>query len=465
MQSAQAENAKTLASLLQLDDDEAAQVLGMTVVVRASSDAPAQVVLRHVGQLLARTVVVNLGEVIEPIAAEILIGEVAPVTGAVVIRVGVTNLEITISSEHAVEHDPRATVPGILLLIGACYAAGMGLRLGLGHPFPLPYANTILVPLGKLVRGDARDIARPIQIGKVYLAGAGAIGNGVLSGLAGLDVRGELHIVDPKSVTLGILGRCLWFDAEDVGSPKAERLVARAQLAVPGVKLVPRVGRLQDLAERSAQPWLERLVVAVDSRRARRSLQEELPRDVFDASTTGIEEAVLHFNQMRDQCACLSCVYGADQAEEAHERHVATMLGVDLAAIRQHYIDADAARQIVTRHPQLNSAQLVGTAFDSLFKALCATGELGIEEGRTVLAPFSFVSVLAGAYLALELALRAASGDVIGPFNYWRVSPWTSPVFELQARLCARPNCETCGSPPIRAIVSDLWGWIGKEAR
>jgi molybdopterin/thiamine biosynthesis adenylyltransferase len=465
MQPAQAENAKTLASLLQIEDDEAAQVLGMTVVVRASSDAPAQAVLHHVRQLLARTVALSLGGASGAIAAEILIGDVAPVSGSVVIRVGVTNLEITISSEHAVEHDRRARVPGILLLIGACYAAGMGVRLGLGRPFPLSHSNTIRVPLGDLVRSDPGHIDRPIQIGKVYLAGAGAIGNGVLSGLAGLDVRGELHIVDPKSVTLGILGRCLWFDAEDVGRPKAERLAARAQSAVPGIKLVPRVARLQDLAERSAQAWLERLVVAVDSRRARRRLQDELPRDVFDASTTGIEEAVFHFNQMRDHCACLSCIYDADPAEDAHERHVAKMLGVDLAAIRLHYIDADAARQIVTRHPQLNSALLVGTAFDSLFKTLCATGELGIEEGRTVLAPFSFVSVLAGAYLALELALRAASGDVIGPFNYWRVSPWTSPVFELRTRLPARANCETCGSPPIRAIVGDLWGWIGKEAR
>jgi hypothetical protein len=455
------ENAKMLAKLLGVDDNEAAGLLEMTLVVRAASDPPSQAVRRHAVDVLKRTV----GRVIETAdgnaGAEILIGEVAATTQGPVVRVAVTPAEIVISAEATPKHDPEASVPEILLLIGACYAAGMGVRLGLRRPFPLPHADTIHVPVDRLIRGSAIGT---VKLGKIYLAGAGAVGNGLLRGLALLEVDGEIQIVDPKRVTTGNLGRCLWFEDQDIGRPKAEALADRAQPAIPAVKLVARVDRIQTLTERSAGPWLERLAVAVDSRRARRRLQEELPREVFDASTTGIEEIVVHFNGAGADGACLSCIYDEDRVEAAHEQHVAHMLGVDVSDVQEHYIGGDASHRMATRHRQLDPAQLVGTAYDSLFKSLCGTGQLGVDEGRTVLAPFSFVSVLAGAYLALELVLRVSDGQLVPPYNYWRASPWTSPVFELRAFRPRRPGCETCGNSVIRAAVEQLWGWGGKKA-
>lgn len=460
--SAQDENAKTLARLLGLDDDEAAQLLNMTIVVRAASDALSQAIRRHIVDLLKRTV----GRVTEDGTGdvEVAIGDIAPADSVRAVRIGVTPAEVTISCEVAPKHESEAGVPDILLLIGACYGAGMSVRLGLGRAFPLPHADTIRVPVDRFLRRGHDVVADPVQLGKVYVAGAGAIGNGLLQALGLLNVEGELHIVDPKNVTAGNLGRCLWFEEADIGRSKAEALVSRAQPSMPNVKLVPRVGRLQTLPERSAGRWLKRLVVAVDSRRARRRLQEELPGEVLDASTTGIEEVVVHFNEAKADGACLSCIYEEDRVEAAHEQHVAEMLGVDVADVREHFVGEDASRRMVERHPQLDASRLVGVAYDTLFKALCATGQLGVDEGRTVLAPFSFVSVLAGAFLALELVLRVAADDIVGSFNYWRASPWTSPVFELQALRTSRPTCETCGNALIGATVDRLWGFGGKKA-
>jgi hypothetical protein len=460
--SAREENAKALAKLFGLDDDEAAALLKMTIRVRAGSDRASQATRQDIVDLLTRTV----GRIVEAEGelanVEVVVGDAVPSEAARVVRVGVTDAEVVVSCDDVPEHDGEAAVPRIVLLIAACYAAGMAVRLGFARPFPLPYADTIRIPVDRLLRG--REVGGPVNVGKLYVAGAGAIGNGFLRGLALFDLHGELHIVDPKRVTSGNLGRCVWFEDDDVSRPKAESLVARAQPSMPAAILVPRVGRLQDLQERSNGPWLERLVVAVDSRRARRGLQEELPRDVFDASTTGIEEVVFHFNQAPTEHACLSCIYVEDPVEEAHEKHVAAMLGIEVIDVREHYIGDEAARRMALRHPQLDPALLVGSAYDTLFKTLCATGQLGVDEGRTVLAPFSFVSVLAGAYLALELVLRASSADVTYPFNYWRASPWTSPISELQSLRPARPKCETCGNEMIRATVNDLWRWGGKKA-
>ncbi|MEI9922774.1 MAG: hypothetical protein WDN50_03610 [Bradyrhizobium sp.] len=85
-------------------------------------------------------------------------------------------------------------------------------------------------------------------------------------------------------------------------------------------------------------------------------------------------------------------------------------LGLDLADVTANErIDARVAGILAMKHPGLDEVALVGKAFDSLFKQLCAEQSLLSPTGEQVLAPFAFVSNLAGALLALELA-RFESG-------------------------------------------------------
>jgi hypothetical protein len=456
---ARQEHAKTLASALGLDEEVAASLLDVTIATAADDPASHQL-KRHLDAMLARTV----ARVIEGDGGEgvrVTVGRGQPSPPGRSVRVGITSQEIVVSCVEMPPHEPSAFVPEIGLLIGACYAAAMAVRLTIGAQFTLPFHDTIRLPLDRLL-GQREDVEGGIDIGTAYLAGAGAVGNGFVWALSTLNVGGTLHVVDPKNVSAGNVGRCLWFDEGDVSHPKAERLVLHAQRRLPRLKLVPRIMAVRELPERSDGAWLERLIVGADSRRARRRLQEELPREVFDASTTGIEQVVVSFNSAVESGACLSCVYYEDAAESAHEQHVAETLGVDLADVQQHYVSPEAAQRISIRYPQYEAQALTGLAYDTLFKTLCATGELRAEEGRLVLAPFSFVSVLAGSILALELVRRVASGKVACPYTHWRLSPWTSPVFELQTNQGARPGCETCGNPTIRATVRRLWGTDGQ---
>jgi len=80
----------------------------------------------------------------------------------------------------------------------------------------------------------------------------------------------------------GNLNRTILFSKADVGRPKALAAAGRARQLGLAAQLLPHTRRLQELAVRG--PWLERLVCTVDSRRARRLLQEELPRDVAFSS-------------------------------------------------------------------------------------------------------------------------------------------------------------------------------------
>jgi ThiF family len=314
-----------------------------------------------------------------------------------------------------------------------------------------------VIDLEQLYGAAIARIDERIELGPCFMAGAGAIGNAVLAGFSTLDVQGELHICDPDDVSDGNFNRCWWFERSDLEEPKAERLALRAQRSMPQLRLIPHVASLRDAIKACGEPPVEVLIVGVDSRRARRSLQTEMPRRVFDASTSGITEFVLHFNQIPSDRACMSCIYYEAPDETAHEAHVAEALGVRIADVRENFVSESAARAIAQTYPHLDAVALNGLAYDSLFKELCGKGQLKTGTATRVLAPFGFISVLAGAMLAIEMVVR--SGTIAPPdYNYWRVSPWGAPIERMREQRSRRPGCEFCSNETLRSVVERLWG-------
>ncbi len=288
------------------------------------------------------------------------------------------------------------------------------------------------------------------------MAGAGAVGNAIALALGHLPVQGQLIVIDPKSVTEGILNRCLCFDGEDIDVPKAARLAKWIAAHCPGIDARAFHGTLQQ--HREAKPGeIERLIVGVDSRRARRGLQEELAREVFDASTSGVEEIVFHYNRLMSGKACLACVYAQTRQERMFEHHVAEALGVTLEDVQSYLITPSAAVRIAEVYPQVSVKQLIGRAYDSVFREMCATQSLRTSEERQVLAPFAFVSQLAGTVAAIEMFLRCADENRSANFNYWRVSPWRGINVELQQDILARGDCAVCTSPQYQTLARRVW--------
>ncbi len=306
---------------------------------------------------------------------------------------------------------------------------------------------------------DSDDaLAGPVQLKHADLAGAGAIGNGILYALQYFEVIGQLDIVDFDVVKDTNLNRQVWFEDDDIGKYKAEVLAFRAQTHLPKLSLKPRKASLQELPERSQDHrWLQRLIVAVDSRRVRRSLQSELPGEVFDASTTDIREVILHYNKQPTCRACMACIYASDASEEVHTRHVANALGVSVQDVQENLLSPSAAEKIIRHFPErkMSEENLIGNAYDSLFKSLCAQAALHTDEGRQVFAPFAFVSVLAGVLLVLDLVRRVKGED--RPYNMWRVSPWFPFTTRLLCDVGALQDCQVCSVPQIKAVNHELW--------
>jgi hypothetical protein len=458
---AQQENAKTLAAALGIGEDVAETLLDASILITVdATDVVGAQMAMDLELLLERTVSAvdrNIDPANQP-DVEVIVGNVAPRSRAKCLYVEIANNRVEIGETYREPCVSSISHPA-LLLIGACFTAAKALACYLGEMFPFSVDEPLVLDYRAIFAEDIDSLHKPVDLGTVYLAGAGAVGNGFLYCLRHFDVQGNIHVVDPKLVKDGNLNRCMFYNKDDLGLQKAEQLCSKAQPFFKSATLIPRNHDLRELPESGVGPWLKRLVVTVDSRRARRKLQNEMPGEVYDASTTGIQEVVVHFNrQPAAGKACMSCIYLEEDGELTHEQHVADLLGVRVDKIRENFIDNAAAMEICLRYPQINPRSIEGTAYDSLFKQLCGQGELQVGTDKHVLAPFAFVSVLAGAMLAVEMVSRVRKGQAAELYNYWRLAPYNTPNIRGRYNRVKIDCCEFCGNPVKAECCSQLWG-------
>lgn len=455
---ARRENIRALALAAGLTDNEASSRLDRPLVLTHDPAHPAtHAFVGELVEILGRTLPVLCDEAsaVGDYAAELVVLPAQPRTQGphvyAVLREDGFQISRTLPG-----CEPGWAPHPLLVTVAACYTAGAAIRRAVGEGMPNPPPDVLEFPFGSFV-SPGLDLGAPVDLGEAYLAGAGAIGNGLLWAARSVRLQGTLHIVDDDFVSDGNLQRQIWFDAEDIGKSKAERLCAKAQPHFPECRLLAVQCRLQEHPDRHDGPWLRRLIVAVDSRRARRSLQNELPGEVFDASTTGSEEIVLHHNRQPTELACLGCIYPYNEAEVTHEQTVAAHLGVEVETLRSERIDAETAKRICAFHTHLTAERIEGLPFDTLYKQLCSSARLKALGGQQVVAPFGFVSVLAGALLLLEVIRRQAR-SFAEDTNDWRLSPWRPPVPEMRQRRQRFESCECCGRPELRRVNAMLWG-------
>lgn len=373
---ARRENARRLAALLGTSEEEAEAKLERAIVITTQGTRWAAEAAEILTNLLARTFSAVSQTCRADAVVEVIIGNARPVTTAPVVRISCRGRRVVIGDASIPDSTASPDAPEILVALAATYAAGAAVRVALAEDaVRLPAASTIALDLDQLMGPDAASSLEPFDFGTAFLAGAGAVAHGFVLGMTLLASRGTLHVADPDAVEGGNLNRCYFFGERDIRRNKAERLCEAAAKAAQGISFVPHSRELSGALNDTGLP-LERLVSTVDSRRARRGLQDEAPLEVFDSSTTGIDEVVLHFNDVRRGGACMSCVYHRERNESAREEQIAVGLGVPIEKVRENWIDELAAKMISASHPDLAAAAITGAAYDSLFKERCGQGRL-----------------------------------------------------------------------------------------
>ena len=456
----QQENAKTLAMLLGLDEEQALPLLDKNFQITwYETDTAGSNLGKDVVRMLQRTFN-KVGDLTFPSSEpelELLINDAVAVTNAKrQLHCYINASGLAVMTAPAPTSAPKEVHPALIHLassFAAAYVAGEMLGLPVRANNTQPY----LLDFEELFGQDLSYFSQKVEIGKCHLIGAGAVGDAFIFALQLLRVSGEIVIVDPKPVKEGILNRCLCYTEADVGQPKAVQLANKASAFFQDVAFSSFEGTLRDYQATHREP-INRMIVGVDSRGARRLLQEEMPKEVFDASTTGVSEVVFHHNDQPTDLACLACIYTKTDGEYTHDQHVADQLNVSVEDVQSRFITEEAAYKILEKYPEKTKTSLVGQAYDSMFKALCAVGQLRTAEDKQVLAPFAFVSQLAGTVLAIEFFRRIGGfADDSEPFNYWRLSPWARPLRELQALRLAKSDCEVCSDSDFVALNQQLW--------
>lgn len=447
--SAARENLLTLQNFLGLNQESSQRIIGSSILISLGSEfKKMETFLKNILERTFEKVHIS-PEVGISYSCEVLTESNYRKTDGPFIFFGQNETGALIISRTLPTKKMSSELHPFLYFLVSCYAGGLVLKTVVGK---LPFASQdeIAIDIDKLIDIDLNS---QVDIGLVHMAGAGAIGNSFLLALSTFSIHGELKIVDPDYVSDGNLNRCLFFCSDDIGQNKAEILAAKAKTLFDNLKLTPIPQELAKISDKSNGGWLKKLVVGVDSRRARRNLQSEIPKEVFDASTTGIFEVVIHQHERPLTGACLGCIYVKEIQEEAHEIHIAEALGVSLDHVRQLFINEEAALLILEKYPAIRQ-ELIGLPYDTLFKQLCGEGKLMTAEDKQVLAPLAFVSALAGAYLALMFIEKHILGQ---RYNYWKFSPWGGLNYRLRQTIPTNPNCEYCKDPLFLKVSNALW--------
>lgn len=442
------ESARMLASLMGIDQDEAAERLDRKVLITVSDQPSAKSLASEVTLLLERTLAVT--DVPDEADLELVVGNATP-RAACPRRYAAADAVSVIVGSNPATRTAREAHPLVVMIYATAVSAAV-LRAVAGDG-ALPQGPDPLEVKASQLGLPKLDALAPLDLTGAVLVGAGAVGHGFLRALRTVPAAGELVVLDPKKVGEGNLNRCLYLQPGDEGRDKAVALADRAAPDFSTLRLIPMVGEFRQYAETIDR--VDTVIVTVDSRRARRGIQEYAPRRVFDASTTDVTAVVMHAHEQPTDGACLACIYRHIPDEHARERSIADGLGLDLDTVARGFIDEDAATRILQAHPGLDKADLIGKAFDTLFRQLCATQALTTPEGRQVLTPFAFVSSLAGALIVVEM-LRRAAGVVDA--NYWQVDPWLGPLARLRKYRSRSTECVFCSSPAAQALVQRWWG-------
>jgi hypothetical protein len=448
---AKRENRLTLQMLLKVDEKTSEKIVGSAILLSLKDFPHLEKFLYDILSKTFSRVDVDVQENIK-YDCEVYAGDNKRSQGKCSVNIS-CNAEriVLISSVGHHASFPKDRHPFFYFLIG-CYVGPVVLKAM--YKKSLDHSCLELTINFKDLVPDESILDKYVDVGESYLAGAGAVGNAFLYALTLFKCKGSIKICDPDFVSGGNLNRCLFFNENDIGAKKVDVLAAKASIGTD-LKLTPYPYELSKVPDRREGAWLRKLIVGVDSRRARRNLQGELPFEVFDASTTGISEVVIHHNRMSNTTeACLGCVYIKEANELAHESHIAKALGVTIKDVQEQFVSEEAAKAIARKYG-LRDYDLVNVPYDTLFKQLCGEGKLMTEKNAQILAPLAFVSALAGAILALRFIEEHLSID---RYNYWRLSPWGSINLRLQQRLLRNPLCAQCGHPVYNEVVSATWG-------
>lgn len=160
------------------------------------------------------------------------------------------------------------------------------------------------------------------DLGDIVLAGGGAIGNAVAWALQRISMTGSISLIDHEAIDLGNLQRYVMAEREDVGKPKATFLANKFSGVLKAKSHECKVA----VYIQEQQYRVDKLLLALDSKRDRCHAQASLPRWIANAWTQPGDLGLSTHDFLRG--ACVQCLYLPDGPTKNEDQIVSETLGL-----------------------------------------------------------------------------------------------------------------------------------------
>lgn len=269
------------------------------------------------------------------------------------------------------------------------------------------------------------------DLGRVYLAGAGAVGEAAALAFRETRATGTLVAVDPERIDVGNLQRYVLAFDRDERTPKPE--IVERELLASGIA-VEAVHTAWGADPRTQTPT-ETVLAALDTTQGRIELQAALPRRLFNAYTQPLDIGWSRHEEF-GLTGCLACLYWPTSARPHRFEVLAAALHQDPRRVLRYAtnptlkidqpiassdlpaeLDPDERRRWAETSIAVDIgsdlfgdpdalAMRGGSSIDDLYHEVCAGTLVPTQVGqlmREVIVPLAHQSALAGIMLATQI--------------------------------------------------------------
>ena len=286
------------------------------------------------------------------------------------------------------------------------------------------------------------DFPRKVNIEKILLVGAGAVGSGFLYAISKIEnLRGNILVLDHDGIDRTNLNRCLPYFVDDVGKPKVkvcERL-SNDKLSIFGHSV-----RYDSFQKQENEFPL--IVSTVDNDDARFAIQHDLPKLIFHAATGKSVSAVSVIKLLENACLC--CIF---ENETTHEEVISNETGIPVDvvtnALTQKLPFTEEHYRFMYKKLQ-NTAipfrDMIGKPFEDVYKKeICGTISVETNDGKKT-PSVPFVSFFSGLCVAAELIKYHSKSfkelPMMNRLDFLQMNLFT-PNCLLHARRVKNPKC------------------------
>ena len=306
---------------------------------------------------------------------------------------------------------------------------------------------------------DNKDFPRKIDIGKILLVGAGAVGSGFLYALSKIDkIQGDIVVLDHDGIDSTNLNRCLPYFVDDVDKPKASIC---ERLSKDGLQITGHAVEYDKFQIHEKEFPI--IVSTVDNNNTRYAIQHDLPKIIFHAATGGIVSAVAVFKMLENACMC--CIF---EDSITYEEIISNETGIPVdvvdRALKQKLPFTEEHYGFVCKKLGNSAAQFqnsIGKPFETVYqKEICGMVSVETNNGKKS-ASVPFVSFFSGLCAASELIkYHSKSFDRLpmrNELDFLQVSLFALGNLNLAHRP-KNPRCSMeCSDESLQGIFSKKW--------